>query len=167
MFDEQTTLLWGDVKTGMVKVKQENFDSISVHVKSPKIDRIGAGDNIEVFQLNNFMCPTAAWQKFRESSKLGEEPNMPVFRLPGGKCFTGKEMNKRLTVLTAGLVDLLPGGVVKSHSFCSGVASEMARAGHSESDLQAVGRWSGSSYALYCKLPRTRRAMFARSICMQ
>ena len=163
-FDPQTTLLWRDITTGNITIKGENLDSISVHVKSPKIDRIGAGDDIEVFQLGNFMCPTAAMDKYRECNRLREEPDMPVFRLDSGECFTGEGMNRRLKALTMDMADMVPGGEVKSHSFRSGVVSEMARAGYSDQDLQAVGRWSGPSYKLYCKLPRTRRAMFARNV---
>lgn len=164
-FDPQTTLKWEDIRTDKITVGRGKLDTISVHVKSPKIDRVGNGDNIEVFQLNNFMCPTAALDKYRECSPVKEELGMPVFRLPSGVCFTGEEMNKRLTVLTSCLKDFVLGGEVKSHSFRSGVLSEMARAGnYSEEDLQAVGRWSSQSWKVYCKLPRTKRAMFARNI---
>ena len=62
--DQQTTLLWRDLKWGTVKVDGKNWKSLSIHVKSPKIDRVGAGDNIEVVQLNNFMCPVAAMEKY-------------------------------------------------------------------------------------------------------
>ena len=131
-FDPQTTLLWGNIKMGKLQLKGKYWGTISVFVKSPKVDRVGAGDDIEIFQLDNFMCPTAAMAKYRETNKLGEDPNMPVFRLPSGQCFTGAEMNRRLSALTATMTQVVPGGQIRSHSFRSGVISEMARAGYGE-----------------------------------
>ena len=165
-FGEQTTLTWRDVKLGSLKLKGDNVCSLSIHVKSPKVDRVGAGDNIEVYQLDNFMCPIAAMGKYREMNKLGENPDMPVFRLESGMCFTGQDMNNRLVELTGQLESVVPGGVVRSHSFRSGVASHMARAGYSEEQLKAVGRWHGPSWKNYVKLPLSHRAQFARNICL-
>jgi hypothetical protein len=107
--DRQTTLLWRDLKFGTLEVEGQHLKTLSVHVKSPKIDRVGSGDNIMVFQLDGFMCPIAALEKYRSVSKLSAGPNQPVFRLPKGWCFTGQEMNKRLQEVT-------------SHSFRAGVA---------------------------------------------
>ena len=166
-FDPQTTLMWENLKEGTVVIKKEKLDLIQVHVKSPKIDRIGAGDKIEVFELKNFMCPVKAFKKYKKVCKCKEEPRMPVFRHKSGKCFTGKEINKRLDELTEGLGKLVPGGTVKSHSFRSGVASEMARKGHSSEEIKGVGRWSSEAYLNYVKLPQTRRAEMARAIGME
>ena len=163
-FCEQSTLLWGDVMEGNLKLDGKEIQSLTVHVKSPKIDRVGAGDNIQVFQLGNFMCPTAAFMRYRECSNVKEDTRQPVFRLDSGACFTGKEMNRRLAILTSCLKEILPGGEVKSHSFRMGVISEMARAGHCLEDMKQVGRWSSDSWKNYCKLPLTKRAKFARNI---
>ena len=110
------------------------------------------------------MCPIAAFKKYKQAMKLSEDPQQPVFRFQSGKCFTGKEMNKRLTVLTECLKEAMPGGEVRSHSFRSGVISEMARAGFSQEELKQVGRWDSDSWKTYCKLPMTKRAKFARDI---
>ena len=166
MFDEQIMLQWKNVKFSKVKADGRMICSVSVHIKSPKIDRVGAGDNIEVVELNNFMCPVTAMQKYRDISSLGEEPAMPVFRLPSGSCFTGAEVNKRLRQLTGFLGEHITGGVVTSHSFRAGVATEMARSGFTEDELMAVGRWSGPSYRHYLSLPLSHRAMFARKIAL-
>jgi len=40
----------------------------------------------------------------------------------------------------------------------------MARAGFSESELMAVGRWSSKSYLDYVKLGMTHRAKFSREV---
>ena len=163
-FDTQTTLLWKDLSVGELKVGRTLVKTVGVHVKSPKVDRVGAGDNIEVFQLDNFMCPTTALAKYREETSLKEEPEMPVFRLDLGLCMTGAEMNKRLSVLTADVGGLVPGGGVRCHSFRSGVPSEMARAGMDPESIQAVGRWRSDAYKTYVKLPLSRRAEMARSM---
>ena len=163
-FDSQTTLLWKDVALGELKVGQTLVKSVSIHVKSPKVDRVGAGDNVEVFQLGNFMCPIAALAKYREESRLQEESELPVFRLDSGLCWTGTEMNRRLVVLTKDLESIVPGGLVRTHSFRSGVPSEMARAGMDPESIQAVGRWKSDAYKAYVKLPVTRRAEMARSM---
>ena len=40
----------------------------------------------------------------------------------------------------------------------------MARKGHTEEELMAVGRWSSQAYRHYMGLPLTHRASFARKI---
>ena len=49
-----------------------------------------------------------------------------------------------------------------SHSFRAGATSAMAAAGYGDEDIQAVGRWSSRAFLEYIKLPRTRRAEFAK-----
>ena len=163
-FDSQSTLLWRDVSFSEVEVKGEKVKAMSIHVKSPKVDRIGAGDNIQVFQLNNFMCPVGAMEKYRSESKCKEEHEMPVFRGASGLCVSGAQINRKLLVLTEEIDSLVPGGVVQSHSFRSGVPSEMAKNGESSEAIQAVGRWKSDAYKVYVKLPLSRRAEMARKV---
>ena len=165
-FDVQTTLLWKDVKFTKVKIEKEEVETMVIHVKSPKVDRVGAGDEIVIAKLGNFMCPIAAMGKYREEIKLNEEADMPVFRVKSGACFTGADLNSKLKQLLGDLGDKIPGRVVTSHSFRAGVASEMAKRGHSEEELMAVGRWSSQAYRLYMGLPLAHRATFARKIAM-
>ena len=123
--DTQITLLWEDVKFGTLVTGGQTLKTISVHVKSPKIDRVGHGDQILVCQLDGpsqFMCPMAAMRKYRNIVRLRESASKPVFRLPRGWCFTGKEMNRKLSQLTSQLAQYIPGGKVTSHSFRAGVA---------------------------------------------
>ena len=123
--DKQITLLWEDVKFGTVMAGGQTLKTISVHVKSPKIDRVGQGDKILVCQLDGpsqFMCPVAAMDKYRNTVGLRESASKPVFRLSGGWCFTGKEMNSKLSQLTGNMAQYIPGGKVTSHSFRAGVA---------------------------------------------
>ena len=167
LFDPQTTLLWKDVKFVKINIGKSEVETMVIHVKSPKIDRLGAGDDIVIAELGNFMCPLRAMRKYREVSNLEEDPNLPVFRVESGGCFTGSEFNKQLKKLLGDLGSKIPGGVVTSHSFRAGVASEMAKRGHSEEELMAVGRWSSKAYKLYMGLPLTHRATFARKIALE
>ena len=48
-----------------------------------------------------------------------------------------------------------------------GIASEMCRAGYSEGDIKAVGRWTSELYKAYLKLPRTHRAELARTLALK
>ena len=165
-FDAQTTLVWRDVKFAKVKIEKKEVETIVLHVKSPKIDRVGAGDDIAISELGNFMCPLSAFHKYRDEIKLKEDAGMPVFRVKSGACFTGADLNQKLKKLIGDLGDKIPGGVVTSHSFRAGVASEMAKRGHSEEELMAVGRWSSQAYQLYMGLPLAHRASFARKIAL-
>ena len=140
---------------------------IVLHMKSPKIDRVGAGDDIAISELGNFMCPLSAFHKYRDEIKLKEDAGMPVFRVKSGACFTGADLNQKLKLLIGDLGDKIPGKVVTSHSFRAGVASEMAKRGHTEEELMAVGRWSSQAYQLYMGLPLAHRATFARKIALE
>ena len=165
-YDVQTTLLWKDVKFTSVKMEEKDVKTMVIHVKSPKVDRVGAGDDIVVAELGNFMCPISAMKKYREVIRLKEEAGMPVFRVKSGACFTGADLNAKLKRLIGDLGDKIPGKAVTSHSFRAGVASEMARRGHTEEELMAVGRWSSRAYLVYMGLPLAHRATFARKIAM-
>ena len=123
---------------------------------------------MEIFETGLYNCPVKAFQKWREFSKVEEQPKLPVFRTGDSCCYTGKQLNKRLGELTKVLNTHIKGGKVTSHSFRAGISSEMCRAGYSEQDIKAVGRWSSGSeaYKLYCKLPRTHRAKLARTLAM-
>ena len=156
----------GQCQISKVTLDKKEVGMISMHVKSPKIDRVGAGDNIEVIELGNFMCPIAAMAKYRDIIKLREDPGLPVFRQQSGACFTGAQLNRMLGELTHSLAKHIPGGVVTSHSFRAGVATEMARNGYTEEELMAVGRWNSKAYLHYVSLPRAHRASFARKIAL-
>ena len=166
-FDPQTTLMWRDVKFVKMNIEKTDVETMVIHIKSPKIDRLGAGDDIVISELGNFMCPVRAMKKYREKSRLKEEPKLPVFRYESGSCFTGADFNKQLKNLLGDLGSRIPGGVITSHSFRAGVATEMAKRGHSEEELMAVGRWSSQAYKLYVGLPLTHRASFARKIALE
>ena len=74
-------------------------------------------------------------------------------------CFTGQDFNKILTSLTKSITDGTD-GVIKPHSFRSGVASEMGARGFSDTEIQAQGRWSSQAFTAYMKLDRMKRLKF-------
>ena len=83
------------------------------------------------------------------------EPGLPLFR-EGGKCCTGQDFNKILTGLTKDLTDGTD-GVIKPHSFRSGLASEMGLRGFTDVEIQAQGRWTSQAFKSYIKLDRLKR----------
>jgi site-specific recombinase XerC len=159
-----STLLWEDIEMKTVKIEEKVIEAIAFKIKSPKVDRLGDGDYLEVYETGLYNCPIAAFKKYRDISDISEHPNRPVFRVAEDKCMSGRQFNKQLSQLTGSLEQLIPGGRITSHSFRAGVASEMCRAGYSEEDIKAVGRWESGAYKAYLKLPRTHRAVLARTI---
>ena len=165
-YDPQSTLLWEDIKVSKVTLNGKAVTALGFRIKSPKVDRVGTGDYVEIYETGLYNCPVKAFLKWRGASGVSEDPKMPVFRIKEGCCYTSQQLNMRLGELTRDLKEHIKGGEITSHSFRAGVASEMCRAGYSESDIQAVGRWASGSqaYKLYCKLPRMHRARMARNI---
>ena len=77
------------------------------------------------------------------------------------ECYTGIDFNNDLKELTTGYLKVAK---LRSHSFRSGVTSEMAVRGFSDEDIKRQGRWSSQAYANYIKLNRVQRIRIARSI---
>ena len=162
--DEQTCLTWGDMKVETERIEGKPIKVIKLTIKSPKVDRVGNGDIIAIFETGLFNCPVNALKKWQAVSQFSERKDLPVFRLRKDKCYTGREFNQKLGGLTQLLTDRITGGKFTSHSFRAGVSSEMCRSAYSEQDIMAVGRWNSEAWKLYCKLPMTRRAILAREI---
>ena len=89
-------------------------------------------------------------------------PGVPVF-MENDYCFTGQEFNKILTQFTRNLTDGT-NGVIKPHSFRSGVASEMGLRGFTDTEIQAQGRWSSQAFKAYLKLDRIKRLKFTERL---
>ena len=156
-FDPLETLTWNDVKISKNMIVGRQVETVTIHIKSPKVGRVGAGDDLEVFETGCFMCPISAFSKWRKFSKLSEANNQPVFRIRNDTCLTGGQLNKMLEELTRSVRERLDGKFT-SHSLRAGLCSELTRAGHSEENLKSVGRWSSESFKLYIKHPRLKRA---------
>ena len=130
-------------------------------MKSPKEKRIGNGVKLEIFANGTFCCPVRAWLKWIKVPKNCKD-NFPVF-LEDNLCFTGKEFNKILTTITKNVTDGTD-GVIRPHSFRSGVASEMGLRGFSDSEIQAQGRWTSQAFKAYLKLDRLKHLKFTERI---
>ena len=158
-FDPSVTLLWKDLVLDKVELQGKIIGVISVFHKSPKTDRIGAGQRIEVFETRNFMCPFKALQKYIAINTFGRKPEEPVFRECTGECLTGRKLNTYLEDISKELT--AKGLNIKNHSFRAGVPTMMGSLGYSDSDMMAAGRWRSRAFMAYTKLPRLNRARFA------
>ena len=95
-------------------------------------------------------------KKYFQTCPVKLEKDKPVFRTETGANFTDRDFNKELAELTN---DITEGstGKIRSHSFRSGLATEMGLAGFSNQQIMAAGRWSSDAFRTYCKLPRSKR----------
>ena len=75
----------------------------------------------------------------------------------------GKEFNRDLGRFL-GSVAAAQGGTVTSHSFRSSIATCMASAGYSDSEIMSIGRWHSSAFLRYIKTLREKRAMVAQEL---
>ena len=162
-FDPNTTLLLQDIDFCKVKVNNENKELLKIRLKCPKESSIGNGVVIEVFKNDTFFCPVNALKKYMKTCPIRLENGKPLFRTSTGANYTGRDFNKDLAELTK---DITEGstGVIRSHSFRSGLATEMGLSGFSDSQIMATGRWSSNAFNAYCKLPRSKRLNFQNEL---
>ena len=163
IFDTATTLLFEDVVFDKVKVEGENKEILKVKLKCPKESSVGNGVVIEILRNDSFFCAISALKKYLKTSPVKFENGKPLFRMENGANYTGREFNKDLAELTAEITEGTT-GVIRSHSFRAGVASEMGLAGFSDSQIMSTGRWSSSAFLAYCKLPRSKRLKFQNEL---
>ena len=107
------------------------------------------------------MCPIKAIQNWLQECKLQRSNKLPFFRTENGQCYTGNDFNTDLAELTSGY---LATGKVRSHSFRSGVATEMAKLVFSDEEIKRQGRWSSEAFNNYIKLGRVQRIKITRSL---
>ena len=156
VFVKDATLLNKHVTSESKNIEGQSRKFLKLFLEAPKEDRTGRGVEVELFEINNFFCPVTAWNKWRNSSKLAHQPNLPVFRLEDGSGYTAKELNSDLKALLEDEVDY-SNGRVSSHSFRAGITSTMARLGYSKEMIGLQGRWRSEAYLNYCKLGRINR----------
>ena len=129
-FDPQVTLLAEDLILKKLNVANEQREVIEIHLKSPKEQRVGTGIKLEIFDNKTFLCPVRALKKWR--AIVGETvTGCPLFRDETGLCYTGANFNKDLSEITNSLTEGTK-GLIKPHSFRSGLATEMAQRGRNE-----------------------------------
>ena len=166
-YDISQTLLAKDVSFITTKVGGKVRSIIKLKLKAVKESKVGAGTVLEIFANNSPVCPQRALDKYLNSkgglSKLNAEK--PFFLKTNGTCYTGDDFNKHLMLLTHKVTDGT-GKIVRSHSFRSGIPSELCKLGATDEEICGTGRWSSDAYKLYCKLPRVRRMNMADSVCL-
>ena len=124
-FDPQTTCLAENLSIKKVMLDGIRRDVIQLHIKSPKEQRIGTDVQLEIFGNETFLCPVKALGKWLNKTR-DLEKSCPVFRDSEGLCYTGAEFNKDLSEITCQLTEGTS-GLIKPHSFRSGIATEMAQ----------------------------------------
>ena len=163
VFDPTSTLLLEDIDFCKVKVQGLTKEILKIKLKCPKESSVGNGVVIEVFKNDTFFCPVNSLKKYLKICPVNLEKGKPLFRTETGENYTGRELNKDLAELTKEITDG-SSGVIRSHSFRSGLATEMGLSGFSDSQIMATGRWSSTAFNAYCKLPRSKRLNFQNEL---
>ena len=139
-FDSEFTLLCSDVNLHTVPFPDgSSVGCFRFKIKSPKVDRVGNGDEIEVFQVESGLDPFSALARYKELLvKNGWFiPGKPFFRRSNGFCLTRDQLNCFLREKFAPL--LSPDDIISSHSFRAGVSSHMQSWGFSSDDIKGKG----------------------------
>ena len=153
-FDEHKTLLAKDVNIKELYIGNEKVKVLMLKIKNPK-EMAGRGSlNVEMFESNSFTCPVRAVEKLWAAGKATKEE--PFATRAKGKILTISKFNKVLKTLLADTLKYEE-GTISSHSFRSGVATAMARAGYQDAEIQRVGRWRSDAFLKYLKLGRSSR----------
>lgn len=127
--------------------------SVVLRVKMPKEKRMPFSETkIELFALHSFFCPVMAKLKWQKAVGKDFDPNLPAFTLHG-KNYTKSDFNNDIRFLLCDIIDYSKNTIL-SHSFRSGMATALARAGYHEQEIQLLGRWSSQAYLAYTKLGR-------------
>ena len=161
------TLLVNDVKPVTFLVGMERVRAISLVIKEPKeLKSHGSKVSLELFQTGDFMCPCQAYDKYLEyvqtKRKRMIEGHEPLFMYQNAG-YTRNMFNSDIKSMLSSVVDYSK-GKLSSHSFRSGLATAMARAGFTEEEIMLVGRWTSEAYLSYIKQGRTARFETMRQI---
>ena len=157
-FCPDTTLLSSNVKWETAYVSNKMVDLLKFRIKNPKESRGRKHVDVEIFDLgpNCFYDCVTAFRKWRDSSTLPCNPDLPLFRNEDGSLVTPDGFNSVLKELMCDKVQYME-GFVASHSFRSGLASVMAQLGYSDSDIKLQGRWGSDAFKSYVRLGRSAR----------
>ena len=159
IFDPMTTLLLEDIGFQKVLINGKKEELLKVKLKCPKESSIGNGVVLEIFRNSSFFCAINALKKYLQICPVELKKGKPLFRNSDGSNYTGRDLNRDLAELTKPITEGSL-GIIRSHSFRSGLATEMGLSGFSDSEIMATGRWSSNCFNVYCKLPRSKRLNF-------
>lgn len=117
-------------------------------LRHSKTDQFGAGVRLYLGHMGDTLCPVAAVLGY-----LAIRPSNPgpLFVFQDGTPLTRAHLVTHIReALSSGGVDTTH---FAGHSFRIGAASAAARAGFSDSFIQALGRWKSSAFTAYIRTP--------------
>jgi hypothetical protein len=162
-YDPMTTMTAGDVSAGAAIIEGTKAETLKVFLKHPKEERLSAGVVIDLFETGDFMCPIKAHKSWMRDKRVGLSGQGALFRLEGGKNYTGAIFNKDLKSVLKGVVDYEVEPIT-SHSFRRGLATFMAKNGYDDSDIMKIGRWHSDAFKSYIAAPREVRGKLAKEL---
>ena len=152
-FDPSRTLLAMDVSPKSVVIEGAATDVLIVNLKSPKESR-GKQIKVELMGNQGRTCPIRAfntWVRIRHRRMVGAKP---LFTRKNGTPVTTSDMN---LLLKRVFPELKSSFYISLHSFRAGLATEMARTGYSDTEIQRQGRWHSDAFLKYIKMGRAER----------
>ena len=162
-FDPLTTMTAADIKVCQAKVGGKVMETLKIHLKHPKEERISAGVVLDVFETSDFMCPVKAFKDWMKDKVVCLSNLRPMFRLADGRNYTGAAFNADLRKLLEGEVDYVKTPIT-AHSFRRGLVTFMSKNGYSDSDCMRIGRWHSDAFKTYIDAPREIRATLAAEL---
>ena len=139
--------------------------AITVHLKNPKEDKSNHGVCVDIFETTGplrWLCAVSAYMKYTDHTG-STTPIQPLATMSDGTGYTGRMFNEDIKLFLNDKVDLSQGPIT-SHSFRAGLATMMAKAGCSDSEIQLTGRWTSTAFKSYVKTARPKQAALAASI---
>jgi hypothetical protein len=147
-------MTWSDIK--------ESGDSITLHIKIPKV-KSRNGDDIHIFEFKGHnVCPVKA---FKALKHMSSHQSQHIFTLDSGKNLTIAKFTQNIKIWSApykskDFVDSLSG-----HSFRNAIPSVLACRPDlaEEDDICTWGRWTSLAFRIYARTTiETKRAIFRR-----
>jgi thioesterase domain-containing protein len=147
----------------LTTVGGRKVETLKIHLKHPKEERLSSGVVIDVFTTNDFMCPVKAFKDWQKDKVVKLSTHKPMFRLAEGQNYTGAVFNNDLRTLLKDEVDYekFP---ITAHSFRRGLATFMAKHKYTDDQIMKVGRWHSDAFKVYIDTPREVRAVLAEEL---
>ena len=160
--DPEVDLLLRDVRIVRRVVNKVKMELLEVSLKSPKEATANIQSiKVEVFENDTPLCLVKAFKEYVRVVGVNRGDSA-AFRLPVlGLAYCHTRFNQDLKRLLSKHVRY---GKFSGHSFRSGLSSLLGQAGFSDSEVMAIGRWSGDSFLRYIKTGRLVRARNSEKI---
>ena len=154
-FVNGSTLMYGDVRLEQVPVAGASVWSLLLELHDTKEMRGKGSTIVEMFSNSTYWCPVKSYRDYIRVSGRVSDDGAPMMML-GAKGYTQVQFNSDNRALLSSHFDYRESGVY-GHSFRSGIATALARAGFSDQDIMTQGRWSSSAFQAYLKRGRATR----------